>query len=131
MTGKRGTARGGGRGTRRRGLVVECDRCAIRGVGCGDCAIGAIIGESRPGESRPRVTHNGAELSGEDWRALSGEDRRALGVLASEGLGPELLDAPAGGISPQGGLQGPSGLPVRDGLAAAHGLGLRPHARAS
>lgn len=140
MTRTRRTPRGDGRGAKRTGLVVECDRCSIRGVGCGDCAIGAIIGKSRPGESRPRVTHNGAELTADEWRALTGEDRRALSVLAEAGLLAELLDAPgagnpaAGAHSANGEALGATGLTGAEGKArqaARRSLGLPPHARAS
>lgn len=112
VTGTRGRAGGGGRDgrpARRTGLIVECDRCALRGVGCGDCAIGAIIGKSRPA-----AAYDGAELTG--------EDRRALSVLASAGLGPELLDAPDAVIA-----KARAGA----GSQAGAGRGVRPHARAS
>ena len=54
-------------------MTIECDRCEVRGIGCGNCAATAIIGDE------PDV--GPAEL-------------RALRVLANAGLIPPLRYAP-------------------------------------
>jgi len=53
-------------------MIVDCDRCEVRGDACGDCVITVLLG-SPPG---------GVELDG--------TERRALENLAAEGLVPGL-----------------------------------------
>ena len=53
-------------------MIVDCDRCEVRGNACGDCVITVLLG-APPG---------GVELDG--------TDRRALDALASVGLVPRL-----------------------------------------
>lgn len=47
-------------------MLIDCDACAARGLGCGECVIADLLG-------RP-------ELDEDEWRAL--------GVLADAGLIP-------------------------------------------
>ncbi len=53
-------------------MIVDCDRCEVRGDACGDCVITVLLG-SPPG---------GVELDG--------TERRALENLAAVGLVPGL-----------------------------------------
>lgn len=59
-------------------MIVDCDRCEVRGNACGDCVITVLLG-APPG---------GVELDG--------TDRRALDALASVGLVPRLQLVDAG-----------------------------------
>ncbi|HEY2762614.1 MAG TPA: hypothetical protein VGJ13_01140 [Pseudonocardiaceae bacterium] len=53
-------------------MIVDCDRCEVRGDACGECVITVLLG-SPPG---------GLELDG--------IDRRALDTLAAAGMVPRL-----------------------------------------
>jgi hypothetical protein len=53
-------------------MIVDCDRCEVRGAACGDCVITVLLG-TPPG---------GLELDG--------TDRRALDTLAAAGMVPRL-----------------------------------------
>ncbi|MGH3911965.1 MAG: hypothetical protein ACRDTC_00935 [Pseudonocardiaceae bacterium] len=53
-------------------MIVDCDRCEVRGDACGDCVITVLLG-APPG---------GLELDG--------TDRRALDTLAAAGMVPRL-----------------------------------------
>lgn len=53
-------------------IVVDCDRCSVRGAGCPDCVVTFLLG------GLP------------DDVLLDTEERRALDVLASAGLVPPL-----------------------------------------
>jgi hypothetical protein len=46
-------------------MLIDCDRCAMRGISCGDCVVTAMM-ECGPG--------------------IGEGERRALGVLADAGL---------------------------------------------
>jgi hypothetical protein len=63
--------------------VIDCDRCRVRGVGCGDCVVTFLLGGPPP-----------------DAR-LSEQERQALDVLSEVGLVPplrmvEVLDSHSG-----------------------------------
>jgi hypothetical protein len=63
-------------------LLIECDRCSLRGTGCGDCVVTFLLGSPPSGV------------------ALDDDERRAIDVLADAGLVPPLrmvepLDSPA------------------------------------
>ena len=53
-------------------MIVDCDRCEVRGDACGECVITVLLG-APPG---------GLELDG--------TDRRALDTLAAAGMVPRL-----------------------------------------
>jgi hypothetical protein len=53
-------------------LLIDCDTCRARGVGCGDCVMTVLLGGPPAG-----VT-------------LNDEERRAVDVLAAAGLVPPL-----------------------------------------
>jgi hypothetical protein len=53
-------------------IVIDCDRCSVRGIGCGDCVVTVLLGGPPYG-----VT-------------LNDDERHALDVLAAAGLVPPL-----------------------------------------
>ena len=53
-------------------VTVDCDRCSMRGIGCGDCVITVLLGGPPFGV------------------ALDAVERRAIDVLAAAGLVPPL-----------------------------------------
>lgn len=54
-------------------VVIDCDDCAVRGVGCRDCVVSVLIGVPE---------------------ALLQDERAALEVLADVGLAPRLRLVP-------------------------------------
>lgn len=53
-------------------LLIDCDMCSVRGIGCGDCVVTVVLGGPPLG-----VT-------------LNDEERHAVDVLAAAGLVPPL-----------------------------------------
>ena len=58
-------------------MIVDCDRCAVRGDACGDCVITVLLG-APPGGVR-----------------LDATERRAIDALAEAGMVPQLRLVPA------------------------------------
>lgn len=56
-------------------MIIDCDRCAMRGIGCSDCVISVLL------DAPPTVEFEEPEL-------------RALGNLADAGLVPHLRLVP-------------------------------------
>lgn len=54
-------------------IVIDCDDCAVRGVGCEDCVVSVLLGIPE---------------------TLLEDERRALEVLAEVGLAPRLRLVP-------------------------------------
>lgn len=52
-------------------MIVDCDRCEVRGTACGDCVITVLLGP--PGDV-----------------VLDGAEREALDTLAAAGMVPRL-----------------------------------------
>ncbi len=52
--------------------VIDCDRCSMRGVGCGDCVVTVLLGGPPFGVE------------------LDDDERRAIEILADAGLVPPL-----------------------------------------
>ena len=57
-------------------MIIDCDRCAVRGPACGDCVVTVLLGAA-PGVVEVDETQ-----------------RRALDVLADGGLVPRLRLVP-------------------------------------
>lgn len=53
-------------------LLIDCDTCQVRGIGCSDCVVTVLLGGPPQGVS------------------LNDEERRAVEVLAAAGLVPPL-----------------------------------------
>jgi hypothetical protein len=75
-------------------MVIDCERCEVRGKACGDCVVGVLLGV--PGVPRsvtpqtvaPQSAHE--QPSGAPALQLDAPERRALEVLADQGLVPRL-----------------------------------------
>jgi hypothetical protein len=52
--------------------VIDCDRCTVRGIGCGDCVVTVLLGGPPHGVELDEV------------------ERRAIDILAEAGLVPPL-----------------------------------------
>lgn len=70
-------------------MVIDCDRCVVRGDACRDCVVGVLLGV--PGVP-PRVVDDerSPRPSGAPALQLDAPERRALEVLADQGLVPRL-----------------------------------------
>jgi hypothetical protein len=68
-------------------MVIDCDRCEVRGRACGDCVVGVLLG--MPGVPAAREPEPGRP-SGASALQLDAPERRALDVLADQGLIPRL-----------------------------------------
>ena len=72
-------------------MVIDCDRCEVRGLACGDCVIGVLLGV--PGVP-PAIPDEPGWPSGRPSGAsavqLDAPEQRALAVLADQGLVPRL-----------------------------------------
>jgi hypothetical protein len=53
-------------------VLIDCDRCEVRGLACGDCVITVLLG------------------SAPDGVLLDAEEQQAIDVLARSGLVPPL-----------------------------------------
>jgi hypothetical protein len=53
-------------------MLIDCDRCEVRGLACTDCVVSVLLG----------TPEHGAELDG--------AEQQAIGVLAEAGLVPPL-----------------------------------------
>ena len=70
-------------------MLIDCERCAVRGPACGDCVVGVLLGVPEV----PRGGTTGAlagRPSGASALQLDAPERRALDVLADQGLVPRL-----------------------------------------
>lgn len=90
-------------------MIIDCDGCAVRGTGCADCVVTALLGPEvagPTGPTGPTVTFLPGESSGAAAGGrqapgglveLDEEEQRALAVLARAGLvAPLRLAAPEG-----------------------------------
>jgi len=67
-------------------MVIDCDRCEVRGRACGDCVVGVLLGV--PGSvTSPDASERPSGAAG---LQLDAPERRALDVLADQGLVPRL-----------------------------------------
>jgi hypothetical protein len=57
-------------------MHIDCDSCAVRGPGCGDCVVTVLLGAPQQGSGGPVE--------------LDGAEQAALAVLAGSGLVPPL-----------------------------------------
>ena len=71
-------------------MIIDCERCEVRGTACGDCVVGVLLGmPGVPSRDAPvRAVVSGP--SGAAEVQLDAQERRALEVLADQGLIPRL-----------------------------------------
>jgi hypothetical protein len=87
-------------------MVIDCERCEVRGIACGDCVIGVLLGV--PGV--PPAVPDGPEEAqaarppGASAIQLDAPEQRALAVLADQGLVPRLrlVSAPVPAVTDGG-----------------------------
>lgn len=65
-------------------MIIDCDTCEVRGLACGDCVIGVLMGTPEPAAD-PDGQPSGAPIV-----QFDAPERRALAVLADQGLVPRL-----------------------------------------
>lgn len=68
-------------------MIIDCDRCAVRGDACRDCVVGVFLGV--PGVVDQGGNHADVP-SGARTLQLDAPERRAIDVLADQGLVPRL-----------------------------------------
>ncbi|MBL8925627.1 MAG: hypothetical protein JNM77_05240 [Pseudonocardia sp.] len=76
-------------------MVIDCERCEVRGLACGDCVVGVLLGMPgvAPGEVEATADapdESGRRPSGASAVHLDAPEQRALAVLADQGLVPRL-----------------------------------------
>ena len=73
-------------------MVIDCDRCEVRGLACGDCVVGVLLG--MPGVPSAVADDPETTVAGRPPGAsavhLDAPGQRALAVLADQGLVPRL-----------------------------------------
>ena len=65
-------------------MIIDCERCEVRDVACGECVVGVLLG--MPGVPARQVDGP----PGASEVQLDAPERRALEVLADQGLVPRL-----------------------------------------
>ena len=70
-------------------MLIDCDRCAVRGPACGDCVVGVLLGVPAVPRGAP-AARPVERPSGAAELHLDAPERRALEVLADHGLIPRL-----------------------------------------
>jgi hypothetical protein len=72
-------------------MIIDCDRCEVRGNACGDCVIGVLLGAPAPAPPGDEPgNHQSDTPSGAPIVQLDAPERRAIDVLADQGLVPRL-----------------------------------------
>jgi hypothetical protein len=72
-------------------MIIDCDRCEVRGDACRDCVVGVFLGV--PGSAATEIVQSGLP-SGAQALQLDAPECRALNVLAEQGLVPRLRLVP-------------------------------------
>ena len=75
-------------------MVIDCDRCEVRGLACGDCVIGVLLGPPGMPAAADDAEAGGDRPSGASAVHLDAPEQRALAVLAEQGLVPRLRLVP-------------------------------------
>ena len=73
-------------------MVIDCERCEVRGIACGDCVIGVLLGVPGVPPAVPDGPEeaSAARPSGASAVQLDAPEQRAIAVLADQGLVPRL-----------------------------------------
>jgi hypothetical protein len=70
-------------------MIIDCDRCEVRGDACQDCVVGVFLGVPGIGGSSDDEQAAEPPAGGGELR-LAEPERRALHLLAEQGLVPRL-----------------------------------------
>ncbi len=68
-------------------MLIDCDRCMVRGLACGDCVVSALLGGPPPDVA---VEYGPAEWLQVDRVHVDAVEVAALDALAAGGLVPPL-----------------------------------------
>ena len=71
-------------------MIIDCERCEVRDIACGDCVVGVLLGVPRVPSRDVPVTAVISGPSGASEVQLDAAERRALEILADQGLIPRL-----------------------------------------
>lgn len=71
-------------------MIIDCERCEVRGTACGDCVVGVLLGMPGVPSRDVPVTAVVSGPSGATEVQLDAAERRALEILADQGLIPRL-----------------------------------------
>jgi hypothetical protein len=72
-------------------MIIDCDRCEVRGDACGECVVGVLLGVTDRSEADDAPRNRPFDVpSGAPIVQLDAPERRALDVLADQGLVPKL-----------------------------------------
>jgi hypothetical protein len=71
-------------------VIIDCERCEVRGTACGDCVVGVLLGMPGVPSRDVPVTAVVSGPSGATEVQLDAAERRALEILADQGLIPRL-----------------------------------------
>lgn len=92
-------------------MIIDCDRCEVRGDACRDCVVGVFLGVPGVVEPVGEVAEQDAPLpSGAGVVQLDAPMCRALNVLAEQGLVPRLRLVATEGSQASPTLSGKSGF---------------------
>ncbi|WP_226357823.1 MULTISPECIES: hypothetical protein [unclassified Pseudonocardia] len=103
-------------------MIVDCDRCEVRGAACGACVIGVLLEvpeDDRPIPYLPVDLPAGTVATTVAPVEFAEPERRALQVLAEGGLIPHLRLVEPGAPAP--GRAGRTALPMPVVPPAGHG----------
>ena len=76
-------------------MIIDCDTCKVRGIACGDCVIGVLLGPPAGSAGGDNGVSRGASSqpgmpSGASTVQFDAAERRAIDLLAAQGLIPRL-----------------------------------------
>lgn len=71
-------------------MIIDCERCEVRDIACGDCVVGVLLGMPGVPPREAPVTAVVSGPSGASEVQLDAAERRALEILADQGLIPRL-----------------------------------------
>lgn len=74
-------------------MLIDCDRCEVRGLACSDCVVSVLLGHP------------------DHCAELDGAEQDAIGVLAQAGMVPPLRLVVRGDPHPTRAITGPGLLP--------------------
>ncbi len=72
-------------------MLIDCERCEVRDIACGDCVIGVLLRTPEEDRPVPYLPVDAPEPARqEEPLELAEPERRALEILADQGLIPRL-----------------------------------------